>query len=152
MRKAQMKATRDKTFQAKAGEIEHKWHLLDADGKILGRLAARVATILQGKHKPTYTAHIDTGDFVVVINAEKVALSGKKRSQKVYRHYTGHVGGLREIPFEVMMKRHPERVVENAVRRMLPKTRLGRKMYKKLKVYAGPAHPHASQKPAPLEL
>jgi len=147
-----MKATRDKTFQAKAGEIEHKWHLLDADGKILGRLAARVATILQGKHKPTYTAHIDTGDFVVVINAEKVALSGKKRSQKVYRHYTGHVGGLREIPFEVMMKRHPERVVENAVRRMLPKTRLGRKMYKKLKVYAGPAHPHASQKPAPLEL
>jgi len=147
-----MKATRDKTFQAKAGEIEHKWHLLDADGKILGRLAARVATILQGKHKPTYTAHIDTGDFVVVINAEKVALSGKKRSQKVYRHYTGHVGGLREIPFEVMMKRHPERVVENAVRRMLPKTRLGRKMYKKLKVYAGPTHPHASQKPAPLEL
>ncbi len=147
-----MRATRDKSYTAKAGEIEQKWHVVDADNKVLGRMAARIATILQGKHKPTYTAHIDTGDFVVVVNAEKVAVTGRKRSQKVYTHYTGFVGGLRETTFETMLAKRPEKVVELAVKRMLPKTKLGRKMFKKLKVYAGPIHPHAAQMPAPLEI
>ena len=147
-----MSAAHEKTYQAKPSEVEQKWHLVDADGKVLGRLAARIARILQGKHKPTYTAHIDTGDFIIVVNAEKVALTGKKRSQKVYRRYTGYLHGLREVPFETMIKRHPERVIQQAVRRMMPKTRLGRKMFKKLKVYAGSEHPHSAQGPEPLEI
>ncbi len=145
-------AIRQKTYSAKAGEIEQKWHVVDADDKVLGRMAARIATVLQGKHKPTYTAHIDTGDFVIVVNADKVAVTGKKRTQKVYTHYTGFVGGLRETSFETMHDKKPEKIVELAVRRMLPKTKMGRKMFKKLKVYAGPSHPHAAQMPAPLEI
>ncbi len=140
------------TYLAKPGHDLTKWHLADADGKTLGRFAARVATVLMGKHRPTFTPHVDTGDFVVVVNAEKIAVTGRKAQNKVYRHHTGHIGGLVERPFREMIVEKPEEVVELAVRRMLPKTKLGRRMFAKLKVYRGPSHPHAAQAPAPLAL
>ncbi len=133
-------------------EIERKWFVVDADGKVLGRLATRVATILRGKHKPSFTPHLDVGDHVIVLNAEKVHLSGRKRTDKMYRWHTGYIGGLREVRAEEMIKTHPERVIEWAVQGMLPKNRLGRAMAKKLKVYRGSAHPHEAQRPQVLEV
>jgi large subunit ribosomal protein L13 len=130
--------------------IERKWYLVDADNQVLGRLATRVATILRGKHKPTFTPHLDVGDHVVVVNAEKVHLTGRKRAEKMYRWHTGYIGGLREVTADQMLRTHPERVIEWAVQGMLPKNRLGRAMAKKLKVYRGAAHPHQAQQPTPL--
>jgi large subunit ribosomal protein L13 len=135
---------------AKPGEVAAQWHLVDAAGQVLGRLASRLAMVLQGKHRPTYTPHVDTGDFVVVVNAEKVALTGRKMDQKVYRRLSRHPGNYREIPIAQMLAEHPERVISEAVRRMLPRSRLGARMLKKLKVYAGPNHPHEAQNPQPL--
>jgi large subunit ribosomal protein L13 len=129
-----------------------KWFIIDAEGKTLGRLAGQIAKVLQGKHKPTYTPHIDMGDFVVVINAEKVALTGRKMEQKTYFRHTGYPGGARISHIKDVMEKHPERVIEHAVKGMLPKTILGKKMIKKLKVYAGEKHPHDAQKPENLEL
>lgn len=141
-----------KTYTPKAGDIQQEWYVVDAAGKTVGRLAAQIATILRGKHKPVFTPHLDTGDFVIVINAEKVVLTGRKSQQKVYYRHSGYMGGLRAIPFERMIATHPERVIRYAVRGMLPHNRLGRAMLKKLKVYAGPEHPHQAQQPTPLEL
>lgn len=136
----------------KETEIERKWYVVDADGKVLGRLASRVATILRGKHKPIFTPHLDVGDHVVVLNAEKVHLTGRKLQNKQYRWHTGYIGGLREMTAEKMLKTHPERMIEWAVQGMLPKNRLGRAMAKKLKVYRGAAHPHQAQQPQALEV
>jgi large subunit ribosomal protein L13 len=136
----------------KEAEIERNWYVVDAEGKTLGRLATRVATILRGKHKPTFTPHLDVGDHVIVLNAEKVAVTGKKVTDKVYRWHTGYIGGLREVRFDEMVKSHPERVIEWAVQGMLPKNRLGRAMAKKLKVYRGSTHPHEAQRPRVLEV
>jgi large subunit ribosomal protein L13 len=141
-----------KTYSAKKSEVVPRWYVVDAQGRVLGRLAARIATILQGKHKPIYTPHVDTGDFVVVINAGKIKVTGKKLEQKEYRRYSGYPGGLHSRKLGEMLERFPTRVIEQAVRRMLPKTKLGRAMFKKLKVYAGPEHPHEAQQPAPLPL
>jgi large subunit ribosomal protein L13 len=129
---------------------ERKWYVVDADGVVLGRLASRVATILRGKHKPSFTPHLDTGDHIVVVNAEKIHLTGRKRTDKLYRWHTGYIGGLREVPAETMLRAHPERVIEWAVQGMLPKNRLGKAMARKLKVYRGAEHPHAAQQPRPL--
>ena len=141
-----------RTYSAKPSEVERAWHLVDADGQTLGRVASRVARILMGKHKPMYTPHIDTGDYVVVVNAERVHLSGKKMDQKVYHHYTGWAGGLRETAVRDMLEKKPEKVLHLAVRRMMPKTKLGRQMMKKLKIYAGPEHPHDAQQPVELAI
>jgi large subunit ribosomal protein L13 len=138
------------TYMAKPGEVEQKWHLVDASDQILGRLASRIAVILMGKHRPTYTPHVDTGDFVVVVNAEKVKMTGKKWEQKEYRWYTGYPG-QRSVSAETRHERHPELILTEAVRRMLPKNKLAVKMLSKLKVYAGPEHPHQPQQPQPLE-
>lgn len=135
---------------AKNGEVEQKWFHVDATNQVLGRLAVRIATILMGKHKPTYTPHVDTGDFVVVTNAEKFKLTGNKAAEMMYPRYSFYPGGYKEIPFERVMRDHPERVLESAVRRMLPKNALGRHMLAKLKVYADKNHPHSAQKPLPL--
>ncbi len=140
----------NKTYSAKTKEIKPAWVLIDATDKVLGRLATQVATILCGKNKPTYTPHIDTGDFVVVINAEKVKLTGNKPEQMHYNSHSGYPGGFRVRSVREVLAKHPERVVEHAVRGMLPKTILGRAMYKKLKVYAGGEHPHAAQQPKQL--
>ena len=134
-----------KTYHAKPGEVQQAWHLFDADGVVLGRLAARVALILQGKHHGRYTPHVDTGDFVIVTNAAKVALSGRKEDDRVHRWHTGYLGGLKEMNVAEMREKHPERLVELAVRRMMPKTKMGRAMLKKLKVYAGLEHRHVAQ-------
>lgn len=142
----------NKTFVAKPHEVERKWYVVDAEGKTLGRLASQIAAILRGKHKPIYTPHVDCGDFVIVVNADKVKLTGKKLKEKVYYRHSGYPGGLKSITAEKLLEKKPERVIELAVWGMLPHNRLGRKMYKKLKVYAGPEHPHAAQKPEPLEL
>ena len=131
-------------------KIARKWYLVDAEGQVLGRLASRVATILRGKHKPDFAPHLDVGDHVVVVNAAKVHLTGRKLTTKIYRWHTGYIGGLREVRAERMLATHPERVIEWAVQGMLPKGRLGRAMVKKLKVYRGPEHPHVSQRPEPL--
>ncbi len=128
------------------------WYVVNADGKPLGRLASEIAVVLQGKHKPIYTPHVDTGDYVIVINADKVALSGNKWEQKMYQRHTGYIGGLKEIPYDKLIKRRPTLPVREAVRRMLPKTKLGRRMLRKLKVYAGPTHPHTAQQPVDLSL
>lgn len=136
-----------KTYMAKADEVERKWYIIDASGKTLGRMASEIAKILRGKHKPTYTPHVDTGDYVVVVNAEKVKVTGKKKQNKIYYHHTGYPGGLKEINLEKLLQQRPETVIENAVKGMLPHNRLGRKMFKKLKVYAGSNHPHQAQKP-----
>ena len=128
------------------------WHVIDADGQVLGRVATLAARLLQGKHKPAYTPFIDTGDFVVVVNAAKVKLTGRKEDQKIYRQHSGYEGGLREERARIVRARKPEKLVEDAVHGMLPKTKLGEAMYRKLKVYAGPDHPHAAQKPSKLEV
>jgi len=141
-----------KSYMARSGEVSPEWHLVDADGKTLGRLAARLATILMGKHKPTYTPHVDTGDFVVVVNAKKIRVTGRKMQQVIYDWYTQYPGGRKVVPMAAFFEKHPTKVIELAVKRMLPRNRLGRKMLSKLKVYAGPDHPHAAQRPKPLEL
>ena len=140
------------TPMPKESEIERKWYVVDAQGQVLGRLASRVASILRGKHKPTFTPHLDVGDHVVVLNAEKVHLTGRKLQNKQYRWHTGYIGGLRTVSAEKMLKSHPERMIEWAVQGMLPKNRLGRAMAKKLKVYRGAAHPHQAQQPRALEV
>ena len=140
------------THYAKAGEVERKWVLIDAEGQTLGRLATRAAMILRGKDKPQFTPNADTGDFVVVINADKVVLSGNKAETKSYWRHSGYLGGLKFESFKQAMDKHPERVVEHAIKGMLPKTTLGRKQGMKLKVYAGPEHPHAAQNPVKIEL
>lgn len=141
-----------KTYSVKASEIERQWYLVDARDQVLGRLASEVARVLRGKHKPTYTPHLDVGDHVVVINARHVRLTGKKADQKEYFRHSGYMGGEKLIPFRRMIRTHPERVVERAVKGMLPKNTLGRQMLKKLRVYADAEHPHESQSPRPLEL
>ncbi len=141
-----------KTYVAKPGEVDQKWFVVDAADKVLGRMATRIAKRLQGKHKPEYTPHVDTGDFVVVVNAEKIRLTGKKMDTMEYDHYSGYTGGRNIVPIRRVLERHPERVVQKAVERMMPKTTLGRRMLKKLKVYAGPEHQHQAQQPEPLEL
>ena len=135
------------TFMAKANEVERKWYVIDAEGQTLGRLASEVASILRGKKKPTYTPHVDCGDYVIVINAEKIEVTGKKRKEKIYKRHTGYPGGLREISFEKLQAKKPEEIIRHAVKGMMPDGALGRQMYKKLKVYAGPEHSHAAQKP-----
>ncbi len=137
-----------KTYMARTGEVSRKWHLIDADGQVLGRMATRIADLLRGKGKAEFTPHMDTGDFVVVINAAKVKLTGKKDLQKTYTRYSGYPGGLKTIPVARVRERHPERLVEHAVAGMMPKNKLGRALLLKLKVYAGAEHPHAAQKPA----
>lgn len=141
-----------KSFIAKPQEIERKWYVVDAEGKTLGRLSSEIAKILRGKNKPIYTPHVDTGDFVIVINAEKIELTGKKLDQKLYRYHTGHPGGLKEVPYKNLMQNKPEFVIEHAVKGMLPKNSLGRKMIKKLKVYRGAEHNHAAQRPEVLDI
>ncbi len=141
-----------KSFMAKKDQVEQKWLLVDAEGAILGRMAAKIAPMLMGKNKPTYTPHVDTGDYVVVVNAEKIRVTGKKADTKEYDYYTHHPGGHKYVSFADMMKRKPERVIELAVKRMLPKNRLGRKMFKKLKVYRGSEHEHQAQRPEKIEL
>jgi len=141
-----------KTYHAKAGEVEREWLLVDATDMTLGRLASEIAQILKGKRKPVYTAHIDTGDFVIVVNASKIKVTGKKLTDKKYFRHTGHPGGLREVTLEVQLAKHPERVIEHAVKGMLPKNTLGRAMGMKLHVYAGPEHKHQAQKPRPITL
>ena len=141
-----------KTFMAKKDQVQQNWLLIDADGAILGRLASKIAPILMGKSKPEYTPHVDVGDYVIVVNADKVRVSGKKAEHKQYDYYTHHPGGHKYVSFADMMAKKPEKVVELAVRRMLPKNKLGRKMFKKLKVYRGPEHEHHAQKPEKMEL
>ncbi len=140
-----------RTYVPKQGEIAREWWLVDAEGKTLGRLATAIAWRLRGKHKPAFTPFLDTGDHVIVVNAAKVALTGKKLSDKFYRSHSGYPGGLKQTAAGVMLARHPERVIELAVKGMLPKGPLGRKLFRKLKVYAGPSHPHAAQQPRRLE-
>ena len=142
----------NKTYTPKSSEIDRQWFVVDAEGQILGRLAARVASTLRGKHKPTYAPHMDTGDFVVVVNADKVRLTGRKEDQKIYYRHSGRPGSLQQETARHLRSRRPIKLVENAVKGMLPKNRLGRQLYRKLKVYAGPDHPHQSQKPAVLEI
>jgi len=137
---------------ANANEVERKWYVVDAEGKPLGRLASEVAKILRGKNKPNYTPHVDTGDFVIVLNADKVVLTGKKMEQKLYRHHSGYPGGLKEIKYRLFLKEKPEKAIEVAVKGMLPKNSLGRAMGRKLKVYRGAEHPHEAQKPEKLEI
>lgn len=141
-----------RTFTQKQAEIERDWYVVDAEGETLGRLASKIAPILKGKHKPSYTPHLDCGDFVVIVNAEKVRVTGRKLDQKFYHRHSGYPGGLTSISLKDQLDKHPERVLEAAIRGMLPKNRLGRRMIKKLKVYAGSAHPHQAQQPKPLEL
>lgn len=141
-----------KTFLAKAHEVERKWYLVDAKGKTLGHLATAIASILRGKNKPIYTPHVDTGDYVVVINADKLVVTGNKENQKVYKRYSGYAGGLKEIPYKDMMDKHPERILEHAIKGMLPKNSLGRDMFRKLRVYAGPEHENQAQNPELIEL
>jgi large subunit ribosomal protein L13 len=138
------------TYFAKAGDVTPDWHVVDADGKVLGRMASDIATVLMGKHRPEYTPHVDCGDFVVVTNAAKIRLTGRKLDQRMKLRYSGYPGGLKAESVRRVLERHPERVVEDAVRRMLPKNRLGRQMFKKLKVYAGPEHPHHAQQPSAM--
>ncbi|MEA4963217.1 50S ribosomal protein L13 [bioreactor metagenome] len=141
-----------KSFMAKAEDVQRKWYVVDAEGKVLGRLASEVAKILRGKHKPIYTPHVDTGDFVIIINAEKVVLTGNKLDQKMYRKHSLYPGGLKETPYRKIMANTPERAIEAAVKGMLPHNSLGRKMFSKLKVYKGSEHEHQAQKPEVLEL
>ncbi len=141
-----------KTFSAKASEIDREWFVVDAEGQTLGRLATKIATVLRGKHKVIYTPGMDTGDFVIVVNADKVTVTGGKLQNKKYYRYSGYPGGLRETTLQRMLETHPERVIEHAVKGMLPKNKLGRKMFKKLKVYAGNTHPHEAQKPRVLDV
>lgn len=139
-----------KTFMASPATIDRKWYVVDAEGKTLGRLASEVAKVLRGKNKPIFTPHMDTGDYVIVVNAEKIKVTGKKMNQKIYYHHSDYVGGMKETTLKEMLAKKPERVIELAVKGMLPKGPLGRQMYKKLFVYAGPEHKHAAQKPEAL--
>ena len=141
-----------KTYTAKPESVQRDWFVVDATGKTLGRLATELARRLRGKHKAEYTPHVDTGDYIIVLNAEKVAVTGNKRTDKVYYRHTGYVGGIKQATFEEMIARHPERVIEIAVKGMLPKGPLGRAMYRKLKVYAGNEHNHAAQQPQVLDI
>ena len=141
-----------KTYYAKPAEVEREWLVVDATDMVLGRLASEIAKILKGKNKPTYTPHVDTGDFVIVVNADKIRLTGNKAEKKAYFHHSGYPGGLKEVSYQRMLERHPERVLEKAVKGMLPKNTLGRAMNRKLKVYAGPEHPHQAQKPRQITL
>ncbi|MBD3165604.1 50S ribosomal protein L13 [bacterium] len=141
-----------KTAHLNRETVERKWYVVDAEDQVLGRLSSRIASILRGKHKPTWSPHVDGGDFVIVTNAEKVRLTGRKPEQKYYLHHTGYPGGMRKTPISRVLEKQPERVVRKAVWGMLPKNRLGRKMIKKLKVYSGPEHPHKAQKPESLPL
>ena len=140
------------TYSPKPGDVQRAWHVIDATDVVLGRLASQAATLLRGKHKPTFAPHMDMGDFVVIVNAEKVAVSGGKRTDKFIYHHSGYPGGLRQRTVGEMIDKHPDRLVEKAVQGMLPKNKLGRAMGKKLKVYAGPVHPHTAQKPAAFEI
>ncbi len=141
-----------KTYNAKPGEVERKWYVVDAEGQVLGRLASFVAARLRGKHKAIYTPHTDTGDFVIIVNAEKIRLTGKKLTDKLYQHHTGYMGGLKTINARDLLQKKPQRVVELAVKRMLPSSSLGRAQFKKLKVYSGSKHPHEAQQPEPLQV
>ncbi len=141
-----------KTYVTKPADVERAWYVVDAEGQTLGRLASSVATVLRGKHKPIYNPSVDCGDFVIVVNADKIAVTGRRLEQKRYYRHSLYIGGLKEISLRDQLQQHPERVIESAVRGMLPKNALGRKMFKKLKVYAGGEHPHAAQMPQPMEL
>jgi large subunit ribosomal protein L13 len=141
-----------KTYMAKPEEVVRSWYVIDAADQTLGRLSSEIASILRGKHKPTYTPHVDTGDFVVVINADKIQLTGNKLDQKMYRHHSGYPGGLKEMTYRLLMQKKPEKAIEIAVKGMLPHNRLGARMLKKLKVYRGSTHPHQAQKPVVREL
>jgi len=141
-----------KTFSANAATVEHEWFVVDAANKTLGRLATEIARRLRGKHKPEYTPHVDTGDYIVVINAEKVAVTGNKEKDKIYHSYSGYIGGLKSISLEKLREKAPERIIEGAVTGMLPKNPLGREMARKLKVYAGESHPHGAQQPKELDI
>ena len=141
-----------KSYMAKGETAEHNWYVVDAENMILGRLSSQVAAILRGKHKPTFTPHVDTGDHVIIVNAAKVRMTGNKLDQKLYRHHTGYPGGLREIPYRTLLAEKPEFAVYESIRRMMPKGPLGRKMLKKLRVYAGPTHNHEAQQPEVLVL
>lgn len=141
-----------KTISAKPETVQHDWYIIDANGKTLGRMASEIAHRLRGKHKPEYTPHVDTGDYIVVINAEKVRVTGNKAKNKMYHHHTGYIGGLKSISFEKLIAKAPQRTIEIAVKGMLPRGPLGRAMFKKLKVYAGDAHPHSAQQPQELNI
>ena len=141
-----------KTFSAKPAEVRRDWYVVDATGKTLGRLSTEIAHRLRGKHKPEYTPHIDTGDYIVVVNAEKVRVTGNKLKDKMYHHHTGFIGNLKSVSLGKLLDEHPERVIEKAVKGMLPRGPLGRQMYSKLRVFAGPEHTHAAQQPIPLEV
>jgi large subunit ribosomal protein L13 len=142
----------DKTYVAKKDDIKRTWYIIDAKDKILGRIASKVASILRGKHKPIFTPHIDTGDGVIIINAAKIRVTGRKMKNKLYRHFSGYPSGLKELNLEMMLKKNPSKVVSLAVKRMLPRNSLGRKIFKKLKVYSDDRHPHKAQKPVALEV
>ena len=141
-----------KTYQAKKEELDRKWYLVNAEGKVLGRLSTELVKVLKGKNKPTYTPHMDTGDFVVVVNAGKVTLTGKKMKDKIYYHHTGYPGGIKEMNAEKLLAKKPTEMIRMAVRGMLPKNSLGRQMIRKLKIYAGPSHPHEAQKPVAINI
>ena len=141
-----------KTFSAKPAEVRRDWYVVDATDKTLGRLSTEIARRLRGKHKPEYTPHVDTGDYIVVVNAEKVRVTGNKREDKMYHRYTGYIGNLKSVPFEKLMETHPERAIEHAVKGMLPRGPLGRQMLSKLRVFAGPEHKHTAQQPIPLDV
>jgi len=138
-----------KTYHQKPSEVQRDWYVIDASGKVLGRLATQISTLLRGKHKPTFTPSIDGGDFVIVVNAEKIVLTGRKPDQKIYYRHTGYPGGLKATPYKMMLAKHPDRILRLAVKRMLPKNRMGRRLLSKLRIYAGPNHPHAAQQPKP---
>ena len=140
-----------KTYVTKQSEVERKWYVVDAAGQTLGRLASEVARVLRGKHKPIYSPSVDTGDYVIVVNAERIHVTGRKLDQKIYYRYSGYPGGLKQITLRNLLQKHPTRVIKHAVKGMLPKNKLGRRMFKKLRVYAGPDHPHAAQQPSTLE-
>jgi large subunit ribosomal protein L13 len=141
-----------RTYSPKPGDVQRQWHVIDATDVVLGRLATQAATLLRGKHKPIYAPHVDTGDFVIVVNADKVALTGNKRDTKMAYRHSGYPGGLSSVPYSVLLDKHPEKAVEKAIKGMLPHNSLGRTMLKKLKVYAGPEHPHQAQAPTAFEI
>ena len=141
-----------KTYSAKAETVKREWFVVDATDKILGRLSTEIARRLRGKHKPEYTPHVDTGDYIVVINAEKIRVTGNKETDKLYQHHTGYIGSLKSVNLATLRKNHPDRIIKQSVKGMLPKNSLGRAMFKKLKVYAGSTHEHAAQQPQPLEI
>ncbi|MDJ0750140.1 MAG: 50S ribosomal protein L13 [Woeseiaceae bacterium] len=141
-----------KTFSAKPAEVRRDWYVVDATGKTLGRLSTEIARRLRGKHKPEYTPHVDTGDYIVVVNAEKIRVTGNKLKDKIYHHHTGYIGNLKSVPLDKLLDEHPERALEKAVKGMLPRGPLGRQMFSKLRVFAGPEHKHTAQQPIPLEV